>query len=67
MTDSIDHPIIVGVADLKNTKKEVREDGADEPLSLILQVIQSALDDTGLTEKAKEFQQNIKPRLTKVL
>lgn len=60
--DSIDHPIIVGVADLKNTKKEIRQDGGDEPLSLILQVIQSALEDTGLSqssEKAKEFQKSI--------
>jgi acetyl-CoA acetyltransferase len=53
----LDHPIIVGVADVKNASKELREDGSDEPLALILQAIQAAVKDTGLTgNKAEELQ-----------
>ena len=53
------HPVIIGVADIKNKDKSLHEDGSDEPASLILQAIDGAIKDTGLTEQAKELQSKI--------
>lgn len=39
-------PVIIGVADVKNASKKVED--AIEPLELILQAIEKAIDDTGL-------------------
>lgn len=52
-------PVIIGVGDIKNKDRTLREDGADEPLALILRAIQAALQDTGLTDKAQELQAHI--------
>lgn len=52
------HPVIIGVADIKNKDRSLREDGSDEPLSLILQAIQEAVKDTG-TSKLKQLQSSI--------
>lgn len=41
------HPVIIGVGDIINRDKTLREDGSDEPLSLILQAIETALNDAG--------------------
>lgn len=66
---AIDHPIIVGVADVKNASKTLQDDGSDEPASLIVRAIQHAIVDTGLsgcaegvqgnTGKAKQLQSSI--------
>lgn len=52
------HPVIIGVADIKNKDRTLREDGSDEPLSLILQAIQEAIKDTG-TSKSEKLQISI--------
>lgn len=42
-------PVIIGVADVKNASKKVED--AIEPLELILQAIEKAIDDTGLSKR----------------
>jgi acetyl-CoA acetyltransferase len=41
------HPVIIGVADIKNKERRCRNDGSDEPLALILQAIDGAIKDSG--------------------
>lgn len=41
------HPVIIGVADVKNKDRTLRRDGSDEPAALILQAIEAAVADTG--------------------
>lgn len=51
-------PIVVGVADIKNPSKKVED--AIEPLELILQAIQEAVKDTGLSgSQASSLQHSI--------
>ncbi|KAH6722885.1 hypothetical protein BKA61DRAFT_533552 [Leptodontidium sp. MPI-SDFR-AT-0119] len=51
-------PIVVGVGDIKNRSRKVGD--AIEPMKLMLQAIQEAIKDTGLSSSAaKEFQASI--------
>ncbi|KAH7411347.1 hypothetical protein BKA64DRAFT_663253 [Cadophora sp. MPI-SDFR-AT-0126] len=51
-------PIVVGVGDIKNRSPKVED--AIEPMELMLQAIQAAITDTGLSSSAaKEFQASI--------
>lgn len=49
-------PVIIGVGDIKNKSKELREDGSDEPASLMIEAIQLAIKDAGLrSQQEKEL------------
>ena len=51
-------PIVVGVGDIKNRSQKIED--AIEPMKLMLQAIQAAIKDTGLSSSAgKEFQASI--------